>query len=103
MDGAPCIQEMIHSSSLLYPVHRLDRVFDILFLYVKGTSGLLMIAKDRETARALGQEFACGYVEKRYIAIGRKSTDVPPLGLILSDMRRVVIRVQSYVDSRLRR
>ena len=59
----------------------------------QGTSGLLMIAKDRETARDLGHELACGYVEKQYVAVGRKSSTIPPQGLILSDMRRVYFYV----------
>ena len=103
MDGTPCIQQIIRSSSLLYPVHRLDRVRVFACHQIKDTSGLLIIAKDRETARALGQEFACGYVEKQYIAIGKKSTDVPPLGLILSDMRRVIFDFWFYLASRLHR
>lgn len=47
------------------PVHRLDR----------GTSGVLVVAKDSAAARALGESFASGRVEKRYLAWVR---GVPP-------------------------
>ncbi|MFO0550350.1 MAG: pseudouridine synthase [Polyangiaceae bacterium] len=49
----------------LSPVHRLDR----------GTSGVVLVAKDREAARALGEAFASGGIEKRYVAWVR---GVPP-------------------------
>lgn len=45
----------------VFPVHRLDR----------GTSGCLVLALDEETARALGDAFAEGRVEKTYIALVR--------------------------------
>lgn len=45
----------------VYPVHRLDR----------GTSGALAFALDPEAARALGDAFAGGRVDKRYIALVR--------------------------------
>jgi tRNA pseudouridine65 synthase len=43
------------------PAHRLDR----------GTSGVVLFALDRETARALGALFESGAVEKRYLALVR--------------------------------
>ncbi|MEW6677773.1 MAG: pseudouridine synthase [Pseudomonadota bacterium] len=45
----------------VWPVHRLD----------KGTSGLLLFALDRDTARALGGQFEAGTVTKRYLAVVR--------------------------------
>lgn len=45
----------------VHPGHRLD----------KGTSGLLLFALDGATARALGQQFESGAVEKTYRAIVR--------------------------------
>lgn len=45
----------------VFTVHRLD----------KGTSGLLLFALDRETAGALGRQFADGDVAKRYLAVVR--------------------------------
>lgn len=43
------------------PVHRLD----------KGTSGVLLLARDTETARRMGQAFSAGAVDKRYLALVR--------------------------------
>jgi len=45
----------------LWPAHRLD----------KGTSGLLVLARDAASASALGQAFAQGQVHKRYLALVR--------------------------------
>lgn len=45
----------------VYPVHRLDRA----------TGGVLLLAKDPETAEALGQQFRLRIVSKRYEAILR--------------------------------
>jgi tRNA pseudouridine65 synthase len=45
----------------LWPVHRLD----------KGTSGVLLLARDVDTARALGALFAAGSLDKRYLALVR--------------------------------
>lgn len=45
----------------VHPVHRLDR----------GTSGALVMALDKATARALGALFAEGRVDKRYLALVR--------------------------------
>jgi tRNA pseudouridine65 synthase len=46
---------------VVFPVHRLDR----------GTSGVLVLALDAATARALSAAFAAGEVEKRYLALVR--------------------------------
>lgn len=45
----------------LWPAHRLD----------KGTSGVLVFARDAEAARVLGQAFEEGRVDKRYLALVR--------------------------------
>lgn len=45
----------------VFPVHRLDR----------GTSGLLLFAKNSETASIVGQQFQAQEVDKTYIAIVR--------------------------------
>lgn len=45
----------------VWPVHRLD----------KGTSGVLLLARDVDTARALGALFAAGSLDKRYLALVR--------------------------------
>ena len=45
----------------LWPVHRLD----------KGTSGVLVFARDAEAARRLGAAFEAGTVTKRYLALVR--------------------------------
>lgn len=45
----------------LWPVHRLD----------KGTSGVLVLARDAEAARTLGAAFEDGAVAKRYLALVR--------------------------------
>lgn len=45
----------------LFPVHRLDR----------GTSGVLLFARDREGAAELGRAFEGGQIEKLYLALVR--------------------------------
>ena len=52
------------------------------------SSGVLLIAKDRETARSLSHEFACGFAEKSYLAVGSGKCTLSS-GIILSDMMRV--------------
>ncbi|MEZ5479181.1 MAG: tRNA pseudouridine(65) synthase TruC [Thiolinea sp.] len=49
----------------VYPVHRLD----------KPTSGVLLFALDRETARQLGQQFTEHQVSKTYLAVVRGYTE----------------------------
>lgn len=49
----------------VYPVHRLDRA----------TSGALLFALDKETARGLQEQFAAQRVDKRYLALVR---GIPP-------------------------
>ena len=43
------------------PLHRLD----------KCTSGVLLLARDADTARRMGQAFTAGEVDKRYLALVR--------------------------------
>ena len=47
--------------AFVYPLHRLDR----------GTSGLLMLGLDRETARVMHTQFAERTIAKRYLAVVR--------------------------------
>lgn len=49
----------------VYPVHRLD----------KPTSGVLLFALDKETARALSQQMQEGIFKKEYLAVVRGYTD----------------------------
>lgn len=79
------------STSLLYPVHRLDKVCDVnCAFYAKDTTGVLLVARDRETARALGHEFACHEVSKLYLAAGYdvsfSSSHLPRVGIVYSDL-----------------
>jgi len=59
-----------HLGQPVYPVHRLDR----------GTSGVLLFARDRETASRLGIVWQGGQVAKRYWALVRGV--VPEAGTI---------------------
>lgn len=49
----------------VYPIHRLD----------KPTSGVLLFALDKETARLMNEQFATHSVQKTYIAVVRGYTD----------------------------
>jgi len=49
----------------VYPIHRLDR----------GTSGVVVFARDRETARALADSWSGGLVRKRYLALVRGTAE----------------------------
>lgn len=49
----------------VYPVHRLD----------KPTSGVMVLALNREMARQLGSQFSAGSVKKEYLAICRGYTE----------------------------
>ncbi|MGF1696176.1 TIGR01621 family pseudouridine synthase [Vibrio lamellibrachiae] len=61
----------------LYLVHRLDKM----------TSGILLLARNREAASALSQAFANRNVEKHYLAIGCKKPKKKQ-GLVKGDMER---------------
>ncbi|WP_019559511.1 pseudouridine synthase [Caldimonas manganoxidans] len=50
-----------HLKRMVYPVHRLDR----------GTSGVLLMALDPDTARALARQFEAQQVRKTYLALVR--------------------------------
>ena len=60
----------------LYPVHRLDKV----------TSGLLVMAKNAQTNRALLDQFRLRQIEKYYLAISHKKPKKKQ-GLIKGDMQ----------------
>ncbi len=53
----------------VYPVHRLD----------KPTSGVLLFALDRQTARQLGERFTLGKIAKTYLAVVRGITETEGL------------------------
>jgi tRNA pseudouridine32 synthase/23S rRNA pseudouridine746 synthase len=61
----------------LYTVHRLDRI----------TSGLMLFAKSRDTAAALGRLFHEGAVEKYYLAVSDRLPEKKQ-GMIKGDMER---------------
>lgn len=61
---------------LVYPLHRLDR----------GTSGVLLMALDAETARAMSEAFVTRRVEKTYLAVTRGW--MPEQGTFDRPMRR---------------
>ncbi len=62
----------------VYPVHRLDRA----------TSGVLVFALDRETARLVQEQFQDGRVEKRYLALVRGLA--PESGVIDHPVKRTL-------------
>jgi len=77
-------------------VHRLDR----------GTSGLMVVAKDDETHRALARQFASRSVEKEYLALvhgvpapARGSLDAP-IGRDPVHRRRMSVRAPHGRDAR---
>lgn len=61
----------------LYPVHRLDKI----------TSGLLLLAKHKGSARELSQQFARRQIEKYYLAI-TDSKPVKKQGSVIGDMKK---------------
>ena len=61
----------------LYPVHRLDKV----------TSGVLLLARDAQSNRALSMAFAERQVEKHYVALSRQKPGKKQ-GWIKGDMSR---------------
>lgn len=60
----------------VYPVHRLDR----------GTSGVLLFALDKDTARQVGEQFAAQTVAKTYLAVVRGHP--PEQGVIDHPLKR---------------
>jgi 23S rRNA pseudouridine1911/1915/1917 synthase len=77
-------------------VHRLDR----------GTSGLLVVAKDDETHRALARQFAAREVEKEYLALVlgvprlRQATVAAPIGRDPVHRSRMSVRAPRGRDAR---
>lgn len=61
----------------LFPVHRLDKI----------TSGVMVLAKHRESAAQLGEWFAAGQIDKLYVALAIKKPSKKQ-GLITGDMVR---------------
>lgn len=61
----------------LYPVHRLDRI----------TSGIIILAKNRNTAAAMGELFASRKISKYYVALSDKKPS-KKMGTIRGDMIR---------------
>lgn len=90
----------------VYPVHRLDR----------GTSGALVLALSPEAAGVLGEAFASGAVDKRYLAIVRgvapeevvidhpvpRSEDGPRVDAITEVRRLFAVERYSLVEARPR-
>lgn len=71
------VQELAEGQTGFHPVHRLD----------KDTSGLWLIARNREANRQLSQAFAERRVQKAYLAITEK-TPAKKQGRICGDMER---------------
>jgi len=65
------------STHALYPVHRLD----------KGTSGLILFAKNKSAQKELLYQFRCKKIKKYYLAIG-EGKPKKKQGLIKGDMER---------------
>lgn len=61
----------------LYPVHRLDKI----------TSGLLLLAKHKDSARELSLQFAQRQIEKYYLAI-TNNKPVKKQGTVIGDMKK---------------
>lgn len=70
----------------VYPVHRLDRA----------TSGVLVFALDRETARGLQAQFAGGRVAKRYLALVR---GIPPETGVIDHPVKTTLRGKERVPA----
>ncbi len=75
--GLPMLLREKLGLPLLFPVHRLDKM----------TSGLLVFAKNKQTAQNLSKEFALGKVEKYYLALSDRAPKKKQ-GLIQGDMVR---------------
>lgn len=75
----------------LYPIHRLDKI----------TSGLLIFAKNYESAKIFGELFNSHQVEKYYLAISDKKS-TKKQGLIKGDMaksRRGMFKLMRTMDN----
>jgi tRNA pseudouridine32 synthase/23S rRNA pseudouridine746 synthase len=78
-DGKGCFAQLQaqYPDETLFPVHRLDKI----------TSGLLLVARNKQTARQLGELFASRAISKTYIALSdHKPTQKQ--GKISGDMQR---------------
>ena len=85
----------LNDGAHVYPIHRLDRP----------TSGLLLFARDPETASALGQALMAGEIHKTYLAMVRGW--IPESGLIDEPLRDKAIdrrdtREQAMREARTR-
>lgn len=70
-------QQIAYPEETLFPVHRLDRI----------TSGLVIVARNKQAASALGQMFESRHIQKTYIALTDK-TPAKKQGTITGDMER---------------
>ena len=68
---------LAHDITELYPVHRLDKM----------TSGLLIFAKNKASAKTFGELFRHHQIEKYYLAISHKKP-IKKQGLIKGDMAK---------------
>ena len=71
------LQQLLSTSSPLFPVHRLD----------KDTSGLLLVARNKSAAAALGELFSQRQIEKYYLALAGNKPKKKQ-GLIQGDMAK---------------
>lgn len=67
----------LYPDEKLFPVHRLDRI----------TSGLVLIARNKEAAQQFGKLFESGKVDKTYIAFSDKKPNKKQ-GSIIGDMHK---------------
>lgn len=75
--GLPAMLREREGIAELFPVHRLDKM----------TSGLLLFAKNRETAKELAAQFAKGEVQKCYLAISDRRPKKKQ-GVVVGDMAK---------------
>lgn len=66
-----------HPEETLFPVHRLDRI----------TSGLLLVARNKNAAQILGEMFASHRIHKTYIALSDQTPNKKQ-GTVIGDMER---------------
>ncbi len=71
-------QQMEESGERLYGVHRLDKV----------TSGILVLAKDSQSASTLSDYFARGEIQKVYFGLSAKKPQKKKQGLVQGGMTR---------------